>query len=238
MTNSGQLRPVFIAALPREIDGIVRGWSRDEDLLKRGIHLYWCDRAVVACAGMGANRVPLAIEAALALGPASELVSVGWAGACDLRVQVGTVIRPRMVIDARTGERFLTEDPETAGNPEVLVTAPAPAGAAEKARLWESYSASAVDMEAAVVARIAHARDLPFRAFKAISDSADLDLPVFGRFTTSTGQFREAVFALYLIGNPRLWKAVAQLARGSKLAGTQLRYAVESYIQRHWEPNE
>ena len=93
-------RPVFIAALQREIAAVVHGWRADETLPARHIHLYWNNDAIVACAGMGADRASLAVEAALALGPASELISVGWAGACNEGLKIGDVFRPGTVIDA------------------------------------------------------------------------------------------------------------------------------------------
>ena len=51
-------RPVFIAALPREIASLVsrHGWRADPKLLSRGIHLFEHEHAIVACAGMGTHR--------------------------------------------------------------------------------------------------------------------------------------------------------------------------------------
>jgi len=246
-------RPIFIAALPREISGFVNGWRADETLPARNIHLYWNDHAIAACAGMGADRARLAVEAALSLGPASELISIGFAGACQTDAAVGQVLWPDIVIDSKTGERFFTETwhevlrdlaraqsrpPQEElpapplPDPRVLVTVPKPADASEKRRLGESYLAFAVDMEAAAVARIARARDEPFTAIKAISDAHDFDLPGLARFTTPDGQFREAAFALHLALHPNLWKSVATLAKGSTLAANNLRRALEAKIKQ------
>jgi adenosylhomocysteine nucleosidase len=232
--QSIQPRPVFIAALPREISSFVKGWRADEELVARNIHLYWNDYAVVACAGMGAHRASLAVEAALAQGPASELISVGWAGACLHRLQVGDVVRPDVVVDVKTGERFFPnkERGETDGL-EVLATVPSPAGVNEKQRLGVSYYASAVDMEAATVARIARAQEIPFLAIKAISDAADFELPDMEQFTTADGQFREAAFGLYLAGHPSLWKRVATLAKSSKLAAVYLQSAMQEHLSQY-----
>jgi adenosylhomocysteine nucleosidase len=231
MTTSTQTRPVFIAALDREIASLVHGWRADETLPGKGIHLYWNDHAVVACAGMGASRAALAVEAALALGPAAELVSVGWAGACLHRLHVGDVVCPDVVVDVKTGERFFpTKDRARHEGLEVLVTVPVPAGAAEKSRLAVSYYASAVDMEAAAVARLARAHDLPFQAIKAISDGADFELPDMEKFTTPDGQLREAAFGTHVAFHPKLWKPVLSMAKGSKLAAARLRTQMEAHI--------
>jgi adenosylhomocysteine nucleosidase len=236
MSTSPKPRPVFIAALRREIAGLVKGkgWQADHSRRTRNIHVYAHDDAIVACAGMGAARASLAIEAALALGPASELVSVGWAGACDLKFHVGAVIRPSILIDAKTGERFFLVDPATTEAAEIVVTVAAPAGVTAKHRLRISYSASAVDMEAAAVARIAQARELPFSAIKAISDEADFELPDMQQFSTSDGQFQESEFALYVAFRPWLWKSVLTMAKGSRLAAERLRAEIEAHIQQHW----
>jgi adenosylhomocysteine nucleosidase len=236
MTTVPKPRPVFIAALPREIASLVshRGWRADRKSLSRNIHLFEHQDAIVACAGMGINRASLAIEAALALGPASELISVGWAGSCNDRVQVGDTLRPNIVIDAKTGERFFIALPQPQNEePRILVTAPAPAGVKEKERLNESYHAQAVDMEAAAVARIARSRELPFCAIKAISDASDFELPDLARYSTPDGQFREAAFAFHIAFRPSVWKDVALLAKGSKLAATRLCTEIEAHILQH-----
>jgi adenosylhomocysteine nucleosidase len=231
MTISSKPRPVFIAALQREIASLVRGWRSDDGLSARHIQVYWNDDAIVACAGMGAHRASLAVEAALTHGPASELISVGWAGACDRRLSVGDVIHPAIVIDAKTGERFFLAEPGSAEAPEILVTVANPAGAIEKQRLGTSYCASAVDMEAAAVARIARAREMPFHAIKAISDDADFELPHMERFSSPSGQFREAAFGLHVAIRPKLWSPVMTMAKSSKLAAERLQAEIRAHIQ-------
>ena len=235
MTSTPKPRPVFIAALRREIAAVVKGerWHADHSKHARCIHIYVHDDAIVACAGMGAARASLAVEAALALGPASELISVGWAGACNERFHVGDMIHPSILIDARTGERFFLADPCTTEAAEIVVTVATPAGAVAKRRLGINYSASAVDMEAATVARLAQAHGLPFSAIKAVSDEVDFELPDMQQFSTEDGQFQESEFALYVAFRPWLWKFVLTMAKGSRLAAERLRTEIEAHIQEH-----
>jgi len=221
-------RPIFIAALPREVAAIVKGWRAHPP--QRNIHLYESEEAIIAHAGMGANRARLAVEAALNLGPASELISVGFAGSCHPSANVGDILHPTITVDTKTGERFFAAESGSA-EPTILATVPTPASVTQKQYLSESYRAQAVDMEAAAVARISRARDLPFRAIKAISDAHDFELPGLTQFTTPEGQLREAAFALHLITHPNLWKPVATLAKGSTLAAKNLRAAVEARIE-------
>jgi adenosylhomocysteine nucleosidase len=126
---------------------------------------------------------------------------------------VGEVVRAGVVVDARTGERF--EDPRYT---QVVVTGAEIASVAEKRRLFAAYGASAVDMEAAIVARQARARGLEFGAIKAISDGSEFELQELDRFATADGQFREAAFAMYAVVRPWMWVKLIALARNSKRA--------------------
>jgi len=215
--------PALIAALPREVAGLVKGWERKQPT--RNVSVYSNGGAVVVCAGMGAERVALAVQAAMAAMPVTALISVGLAGACDPALRVGEIVRAGMVIDSRTGERFL--DSRYA---QVLVTTDAVASAREKARLWASYGAAAVDMEAAAVARLARAHGLEFGAIKTISDEADFDMDGLGRFVTPDGQFREGAFALHAALRPAMWGKVMALGRNSGKAVSALTAELKSEL--------
>ena len=196
----------IIAALPREVAALVKGWQRHEKAHNVWV---WTRRdVVVACAGMGASRVVLACEAAMEASQVTTLVSAGVAGACDPGLRAGDIVRAGLVIDARTGERFDAED-----GSEVVVTGAGIAGVREKARLRAAYGAAAVEMEAAAVARIALAHGLEFRAVKAISDEAEFELEQMGSFSTADGQFRSGAFALQMAVRPWAWGRVITLAR-------------------------
>jgi adenosylhomocysteine nucleosidase len=149
----------------------------------------------------------------MAMKPVTTLLSVGLAGACDPSLKIGDIVHAGVVVDTQSGERYSNSQ-----NKQVLVSTSAIAGIREKQRLYESYRASAVDMEAATVARIAQAHDLPFLAIKAISDDASFELQELARFTTQDGQFREAAFAAYSVAQPRLWSKLFHLAGNSKRA--------------------
>jgi len=215
--------PAMIAALPREVKPLVRGWK--EQRLPGKIVVYSNDFAVVACAGMGAERATLAVEAALSVRPATVLISVGLAGACDPALRVGDIVRAGLVVDSRTGERF-----GDAQLPQVLVSAAGIASVREKARLYASYRASAVDMEAAAVARAAQMRGLSFKAIKAISDDAAFELKELARFGTKDGQFREAAFGVHAAVRPHLWTKLFQLAGNGHRAIAALTAELESQL--------
>jgi adenosylhomocysteine nucleosidase len=218
-----KLIPALIAALPREVSGLVKGWERRS--IACGVVVYTNDEAVVACAGMGAARVALAVQAAMNVLPVTDLISVGLAGACDAKMRVGEIVRAGVVVDARTGERF-----ENSQFEQVLVSMDAIASVKEKARLHASYSAAAVDMEAATVARLAQAHGLGFHAIKAISDEAEFEMEGLARFSTAEGQFREGAFALHAALRPAMWGKVIALGRNSSKAVSALTEALRGEL--------
>jgi adenosylhomocysteine nucleosidase len=213
-------RTVLIAALHREVSALVadKGWQCDSRPHPQGVSVWTSDKAVVVFAGMGEQRAAMAVEAALTTGPVSELISVGWAGACVAGAEVGSVVQPSTVVNVQTGERY----PCLRGDGSVLATVASFAGQNEKLRLNQTYNATTVEMEAAAVARLAQIHGLPFRAIKAISDASDFEFPAITRFYTSDGQFREAAFGFYVALRPNLWRPVLQMAKGSKLAAEHL----------------
>ncbi len=204
----------IIAALPREVAALVRGVKADPVLASKKIYLYELSHAVVVAAGMGRESVTLAVQAATERGAVAELISVGLAGACSPEVAAGQVIEAGEVVDVRTGERFRAVGDGTA----IVASSDSIASVAEKARLHAAYRASAVDMEAATVARLAQAHGIPFRAIKAISDGHDFELAALAQFADDRGQFRTGAFALHTALRPGSWAKTVGLGRNSKRA--------------------
>lgn len=204
----------IIAALPREVAGLVKGFAPQMEGRARGIFVWRSQRVVVVAAGMGAARAALAVEAA---GDVSELWSVGLVGACDPKVRAGSVVEAASVVDVRTGERFATE---ASGEPGavVLATGAEIASVCEKTRLFAAYGAAVVDMEAATVARLALAHGTAFRAVKGVSDDADYELEGMGRFETKLGHFNTAGFALHTALRPWTWGRAITLGKHSGAA--------------------
>jgi adenosylhomocysteine nucleosidase len=214
----------IIAALPREVSSLVNGWEQRRQL-SESVALWTKGEAVIACAGMGAARAKIAVQAAMEAMPVTDLISVGLAGACDPRLKVGEIVRAGVVVDEATGERF-----ENSQFRQVLVSGDAIASVREKARLRAAYGVDAVDMEAATVARLAKEHGLSFRAIKAISDGADFEVEGLARFATAEGQFREGAFALHAALRPWMWGKVIALGRNSTKAVSALTKAMEGEL--------
>lgn len=222
-------RVAIVAALPREIAGLVRGSRADAGMLRRGVYLHRIDGAVVAAAGMGTSRATLAFAAATCDEGIEMVISTGLAGACAIEVRPGEVMEPTLIVDAKTGERFKCD---TAASAQcVLVTTEAIAGVREKARLRESYGASLVDMEAATVARLAQARGLRLRAIKGVSDAHDFEMESISRFANARGQFRTGAFALHTALRPQTWSSAMRLGRDSNRALAKMTAALRAVVE-------
>jgi adenosylhomocysteine nucleosidase len=206
--------PAIIAALPREVAGLVRGFQPDPIARRLGIYTYVLPNCVVACAGMGSTRATLAVEAALHLADISTLISTGLAGSCHPNVQIASIHEAGVVVDSLTGEHFQAGE----GTGANLITTHTIASVAEKKRLFVAYGADVVDMEAATVARLAMMRGLKFRAIKAVSDAHDFELSSLSRFSSPHGHFRTKAFALHTAIRPRQWRKTIQLGSASQRA--------------------
>ncbi len=213
-------RIAIIAAMPAELNPLVRGWRHER---RNGVDL-WRRRFddgewIAACAGAGVAAATRAFAEVEKDGPVDEVISTGWAGALREELLLGLAYDVSTVIDARTGERFVAACPQ---NDSWLVTSSRVAGAHEKLRLAETYEAALVDMEAAGVARLAQMRGIPFYCIKGISDGPSEQLPDFNSFISSEGQFKLARFIVFAILRPWHWPALIRMGENSRKAARNI----------------
>ena len=222
------IRIAIIAAMEREVRPLIRSWKvRIMEQGGRRYRLFENGDAALVCGGIGAEAARRATEALIReVGPV-RVISTGFAGALNGSLQVGDVLEPRTVINAADGVRT-----EIGSGEGILVSSAAVAGKEQKARLGKAYGASAVDMEAAAVAQGAEARGVAFGALKAISDSADFNLPEMDRFVACDGSFQSVEFACHVMVRPWLWGTTIALARNSSKASRALCGALASYLDR------
>ena len=220
-------RIAILAALPREVAPLVRDWPSRAVSDREGTSIWECDRAIVVCAGMGAERAKLAFAVAASRGPLSSVVSVGYAGALRAGMVVDTVYWPATVVDAETGERFQCKD-----GGGILVTTDHVVDSVEKSKLAARWNADLVDMEAATVARLAQARGLPFRTLRAISDEAADKLPDMNRFTNDLGGIRESSFAVYIALRPWLIPTAVRLGKQAAQASQRICQALRHVLEQ------
>ena len=215
----------IVAALAGEINPLVRGWTRRSD------GTFATQRkdltAIAVAKGMGLHHVQEAVAVAESQGSLDVLVSIGWAGGASCGIQPGTAYEIAEVIDGGTGERYATS---AATSPVKLVTLDHVAGREEKRRVAETYGASLVDMEAAVVAKIAKRKGIAFYCWKAVSDTANEELPDFNRFLGENKQLRIGQLAAYALTHPRYIAPLMRMGRNSKSGAEALGQTLRRWI--------
>lgn len=219
---------LVIAALPRELEPLARGWQRKQFTAQnRTVTIWVSDRAIAACAGIGGICARIATDAAYkaANGGASYIVSAGLAGALSPDLRVADIVQPAVVFDGVDGLSITTVQ-----GTGTLITSGAIATAPDKHSLARS-GALAVDMEAFAVADVARVYGVPFLALKSISDELAFKLPPLGRFISPEGQFRTGQFILWTLLRPWCWQTVIQLSRNSAAAVRALTQAIEKTLQ-------
>jgi adenosylhomocysteine nucleosidase len=228
------MRIGIIAALPGELKPLVRGWQALPVVKGSGVRMWQrpesagADEVVAACAGMGAAAARRAFSAVEFGGALDAVYSIGWAGAATGEFKAEACWVVSGVVDAQTGERFECSVQDEAK--VLLVTTAHVAGESEKRRLWESYGAGMVDMEAATVARLAQMRGIPFACVKAISDEHDADLPDLNPFIDVHGQLEMGRFLRYILFRPMMFPALMRLGVHSGRAAKSLRVATETLL--------
>jgi adenosylhomocysteine nucleosidase len=212
----------IVAALEREVRPLIRSWRVTEKGRDgRRFRFFEHEEVVMVCGGIGAAAARRAAEAVIAIYAPEVIYSAGFAGALDAALKVGDIVQPGRVVDASDGSSVSLE-----GGEGVLVTFASIADTAQKAKLRDSFSAQAVDMEAAAVARAADARGVGFAVVKVISDEADFvfpsAFPSVERFIDPQGHFLEGRFAAFAAIRPWLWHGTYSLARNSSRAANAL----------------
>lgn len=208
----------IVAALEREIWPLVKNWRViDREYEGRRFRFFDKESWTAVCGGIGPEAARRATEAVIALYQPRIVQSVGFAGSLESQLHVGEVLDMRYVIDVADGSKV-----DTGRGSGVLVSFGSVAGTEQKSRLAKAYGATAVDMEAAAVAKGAEAHGLPFAAIKVISDEVGFAMPPLDRFTTKDGGFRTVGFVGFAILRPWLWAAVIRLARNSAKASLAL----------------
>lgn len=169
-------------------------------------HLRPTDGTLVMTTGMGSSAASEGARALIAAG-AKALASWGMAGGLDPSLQAGAILLPTEVMgpdgrvhscNAGWRNRLSTHIGARSGR---LVTAAKSVGSVEdKAELFRTTGAVAVDMESAAVAEIAEQHGLPFLAVRVVVDSAADVLP------------RAVTAAADNEGHLQIWRLIGALA--------------------------
>jgi nucleoside phosphorylase len=218
----------FVAALEREVAGLVRGWSSNNVGAPHARQKIYCSKnAALICAGTGVEQAHTGAKLLIEKFAPEMLISIGFAGSCMPDLPPGSVVVPGSLVDAATGRMF-----QCAFGRGQLVTLDRVAGKTLKQQTAARFGALAVDMEATGVAAAAAECGREYAAIKVISDGAAEDPGFLSSFVKPEG-FETGRFIAYLALRPGLWPSVAALHRNSKLAATALQDAVGECM-RDW----
>jgi adenosylhomocysteine nucleosidase len=219
-----QKQLAIVCALEMEVRPVLRRWKRvRRDYDGRVFKFFEATNSVLVAGGIGAQAARRATEAVIALYRPELVVSLGFCGGVDSSTNTGDLIVPGRVVDAGDGSSTAVPDGEG-----TLVSVAEVASPEQKAQLARSYSARAVDMEAAAVARGAEARGIRFMAVKAVSDNASAKLPPFGKFIDPAGDLHMGRTVIYCLMRPWLWPRLIRFERGSRQAANVLSHWIQS----------
>ena len=179
---------LIIAAEPREFSGLLRRAAESRPLhcpeAAFARETTWRDRRWLLLAnGPGPRLVNRMLASpSVRAWSARHVVSTGFCGALDPALRIGDIVI--------SGEGF--RGPVTTcirgaiwSEDRVAVTSE------EKRQLRARTGAAVVEMESAAVAEKAREWGLPFRAIRAVSDTADEDLPLdFNQYRDPDGRFQ------------------------------------------------
>lgn len=168
------------------------------------------DGTLVAVTGMGAAAASMGARSLIAAG-AAALASWGMAGGLDPALGAGAILLPTEVLGpdgrivntepgwrARLSAAVAAHAPVRSGR---LLTSPRAIGSvADKAELFRTTGAVAVDMESAAIGAVAEQHQVPFMAVRVVVDSAADVLP------------RAVTAAADSEGHLQIWRLIGALA--------------------------
>jgi nucleoside phosphorylase len=222
----GQETVAVIAPMPNELAPVVRMLGLRRTGQRGGTPLYTgtagATEVVATRTGIGRARAEAATEQLLGATDVDRVVVVGIAGGLAPVSAVGDLIVPEAVVDDATGERFRATPVGGVAPKGVIRT-----GGEEDYGLDDGDVARlrdqgyvALDMETAAVARVCERHDVPWLAFRAVSDMAgDSSLgPVVMELVDAAGRPRVGASIRFLLGHPRRIPQLVRLGREARAA--------------------
>ena len=169
--------------------------------------------------GMGCRNAEKALRSALALRRFGIVISSGFAGGLDPGLKRGAVVidadegfplTPNLLGAGARSVRFYCSD-------HVVVTSQ------EKAQLWRSTGAHAVEMESRVIRTICLANATPSATVRVISDAADENLQLdFNQFLTAGFKMNFTKLFRALVRKPSRIGALLRFQKQVRAASRQL----------------
>jgi len=144
----------------------------------------------------------------------SGIINTGFCGALDPSLRIGDIVVWGSA-PAGCGAKFSSG--EIVSSDRVIVTA------SEKRALREKTGAIAAEMEAGAVKKTADSWGVPFYCVRAVSDTADEDMPLdFNLYRDQAGRFSLSKIALAAISRPSRIQALRRLEANCNVASESL----------------
>jgi nucleoside phosphorylase len=242
----------LLAAMREELIGVQKRMVVEETLVQHGWRLfrgeYEKKEILLVQTGVGREKAEAAADFVLEQYPISTLISFGFAGALSPTLRIGDVVLCLKLhcksnpnagsLDASVHSLLplaTQAAQETASclhmgdnvTVDELVTQ-----AEEKQILGQTFRALTVDMESYWVARAVSARQIPFLAVRAISDTLTQSLPNFDRFSNLSGirLWKEA--SLHFLARPGELAKVSRVYRNALQARKSLTCFLDAFVPR------
>lgn len=207
-------------------------WVGEQGLAARPVSYYGStnSRWIVALTGVRPLHTAQLTESLLIGLRPSKVIITGFAGATDPAFKVGDVIVPERIIEGETRQEYR---PTLPCHPwRTLYTSPTLAHRpADKKLILENFNAAAVDMESAVIAGRCEKKGIPWVCARAISDTADAELPEFlMKLTHADGRPRIFSAAIHAIIHPSRIPVMMRVGRDARLAAEAIARSVTDLL--------
>lgn len=240
-----------------EISSLRRHMALEEAPAEQGCRVYKGEHenreVLLVQTGIGKKRAERATELVLERYPVTALVSFGFGGALTEEAKAGDIV---LCSALYCGNNHVHDDTGSGGPCYsdinlISVAAKALAGSQvgllqgnsvtvdsvvsepeAKQVLGKIFSAQVVDMESYWIGRVASAKQVPFLAVRAVSDTVADRLPPFGRLLDSNGTWRRKSATLYFLIRPRQLVNLCILYRNARKAGNNLSHIVPCLIPK------
>lgn len=211
----------ILLAMREELAPLQRHWK----LELTGPGDFYCGRWAgmriqVALSGVGQQRAQVACRELLRYGAPDLLVSFGYSGGLRPELRAGDCIVADSIKDSQ-GNVFSPPRPssmELHGDgwlrgQLLCVETVAQSGQSKRELALQHPESWAVDMESAVLARVAQEAGIPWRSLRVIVDPIDQSLPIrFHRCMGSNGQTHPAKLAREILTSPHRWHSLVKFA--------------------------
>lgn len=183
--------------------------------------------------GMGRRNASTRFQEALRRLSPERVLTCGFAGALNPEFKVGDVLFDEDY-DAGMSQALLSSGAIPAKfycSVRVAVTAP------EKAELWRTTGADAVEMESSVIRSLCRERGIPSATVRVISDAANEDLPLdFNALMTSEQKISIPKLMARLLKSPGSIPRLMELQRNTRFAAQRLAEVLNGLLRSLRDP--